>query len=82
MSVDAEFSVYWFFPDGTSECLLGYVPLKEAVLEARRRCDFPAVRAGFVARIIITDGGDFTVFEYKGGEVTWPAEFRGRKTNI
>lgn len=70
-----EFSVVQFFPDGQYEYLLRFVSLPEAVKKARdyTRPNRPAVLMGVIQRVIITDGGDMTVFEWERGKgVTWP----------
>jgi hypothetical protein len=70
----AEFSVVLFFPDGTYEYVKRFVGAKEAVRTAK---DYsrPLVLLGVIERIIITDGSDYTVFEWKAGEgVTFPAK--------
>jgi hypothetical protein len=68
-----EFSVYQFFPDGTYECVLRFADAKTAVETAKSYTDRPAALIGVIRRVIITDGGDFTNFEWKFGEgVTYP----------
>jgi hypothetical protein len=63
-----------FFPDGTYEYVKRFVGAEEAVRTAKDYSTRPAVLLGVIERIIITDGGDFTVFEWKAGEgVTFPA---------
>jgi hypothetical protein len=75
----AEFSVCQFFADGTHEYVRRYVTAKEAVEAARHYTQNVAVTMCVVERVIITDGGDDCVFEWKRGEgVTWPEEARGR----
>lgn len=73
----AEFSVVLFFPDGTYEYVKRFVGAEEAVRTAKdySTSTRPAVLLGFIKRIIITDGGDCTVFEWRAGEgVTFPAK--------
>lgn len=68
-----EFSVCQFFEDGTSEYVRRHVGAEEAVIAARHYTDSVAVKMGLVTRVIITDSGDFCVFEWKHGEgVTYP----------
>jgi hypothetical protein len=52
---------------------VGVVDAETAVTTAKRVTDSPAAQLGVVARVIITDGGDFTCFEWRAGEgVTFP----------
>jgi hypothetical protein len=70
-----EFSVCQFFINGTYEYVRRYVGAKEAVEAAAHYTNSVAVRMGIVERVIITDGGDFTVFEWKAGQgVTFPPQ--------
>jgi hypothetical protein len=74
-----EFSVCQFFEDGSTEYVRRFVGPKEAVEAAHRYTHNVAPKLGIVARVIITDGGDFCCFEWKRGEgVTFPLECRGR----
>lgn len=67
------FSVAQFFPNGTWEYVKRGVEAKEAVETAKDYSERPAAKIGIIRRIIITDGGDNTVFEWKFGEgVTFP----------
>lgn len=70
----AEFSVCQFFDDGTHEYVRRFVTAEEAVKAARHYTENVAARLGLVPRVIITDGGDCTVFEWvRGKGVTFPA---------
>ncbi len=60
-----EFSVYVFRPDGSYTRELSFVSSKRAVVWAKWLTEERAARNGEVAKIIITDGGDFTVFEWR-----------------
>ena len=63
-----EFSVWVFLADGSHVPVVRYTDPKRAVAMARG-----ATRSSGSSRIIITDGGDHTVFEWRRGEgVTWP----------
>ena len=74
-----EFSVCQFFRDGSYEYVRRYVGAEEAVKAAHHYSHSVGAQLGVVARVIITDGGDCTVFEWKRGEgVTFPPEARGR----
>jgi hypothetical protein len=67
-----EFSVYQFFDDGTYECVRQYVDAKEAVEAAHHYTHNVATMVGIIERVIITDGGDITCFEWtKGKGVTF-----------
>lgn len=73
------FSVVQFFDDDSYEYVRRYVGAEEAVKAAHHYTHNVATRLGLVARVIIEDGGGFTVFEWKRGEgVTFPPEARGR----
>lgn len=75
-----EFSVYQFFPDGTSERVREFVSMEEAVEGARHYCSSVGARMGTTVRVIITDGGDYTVFEWQYGQgVTFPPEVAGHQ---
>jgi hypothetical protein len=63
----AEFSVYQFFRNGDYEAVLRWVDCKTAILQVKALAESVAGAAGTTCRIIITDGGDYTVFEWKFG---------------
>lgn len=70
---DGEFSVCQFFDDGTYEYVRRNVDPREAVEAAKHYTTSVAAQMGFVVRVIITDGGDCTNFEWKRGEgVVYP----------
>jgi hypothetical protein len=70
---DGEFSVCQFFEDGSSEYVRRFVGAEEAVKAAHHYCNSVGAKLGFTNRVIITDGGDYTTFEWKHGEgVTFP----------
>jgi hypothetical protein len=67
------YHVYQFFPDDTSERILSYATAEEAVVCAKSRTQYPAALIGIIRRIIITDDGDHTCFEWQHGRgVTFP----------
>lgn len=68
MYEEGEFSVWQFFVDGTQERVRHMVSATEAMKAARHYTDNVASRMGITARVIITDGGDYTNFEWKKGE--------------
>ena len=70
-----EFSVWAFMPEGWHVPVARFVNARRAVELARRACD---VIGGVASRIIITDGGDHTVFEWRRGEgIVYPPEQPG-----
>jgi hypothetical protein len=67
-----EFSVRQFFDNGEHEYVRRFVSADEAVEAACHYITSVGARFGFVERVIITDGGDCTVFEWKKGiGITW-----------
>lgn len=70
---DTEFSVYWFDPDGHYHVERSFVDAETAVRLAFSLIERPATKLGMIRRVIITDGGDSTNFEWKHGiGVTYP----------
>lgn len=68
-----EFSVVQFFVDDSYEYVSRFMDGKQAVELAANLAHSVGGKIGTTKRIIITDGGDFTVFEWKFGEgVTFP----------
>ena len=67
-----EFSVYWTDRDGGQHEELRFVSAEHAMRAARRLTSGPG--AVFVRRVLITDGGDLTCFEWRDGRV----DFDGR----
>jgi hypothetical protein len=65
---DNEFSVWQFFKDGSYEKVRDHVSATDAMEAVRHYTDNVAVRMGITVRVIITDGGDSTCFEWKNGE--------------
>lgn len=73
-----EYSVCQFFPDGTHEYVRRFVTAEEAVKAANHYCQSVGAKMGMVDRVIITDGGDCTNFEWQRGKgVTYPTECTG-----
>jgi hypothetical protein len=58
----AEHSVVVFYRDGGYERIISFVGAREAVECAKSLTQSVAARLNMIARIIITDGGDFTNF--------------------
>jgi hypothetical protein len=73
MSNDKEFSVCIFYPDDTYEYVHRWITAEEAVKAAKSYTERPAALIGIIKRVIITDGDDFTNFEWIFGKgVTYP----------
>jgi len=70
---NGEFSVAVFFSDETYLYTRRWVDGETAVRAAKMHTETAAARLGAVRRVIITDGGDNTNFEWKYGEgITYP----------
>ena len=70
-----QFSIAVFYRDGGWHYIARWIDGKTAVREFRATCESPPARAGLFARIIATDGGDFTVLEWQHGVgYTFPPE--------
>ncbi len=65
---NGEYSVYQFFEDGTYERVRHGVDAESAVKAAKHYTDSVGAKLGTTTRVIITDGGDNTAFEWKRGE--------------
>jgi hypothetical protein len=63
-----EFSVYQFFEDGSYEKVREFVSAEEATKAAHHYTNNVASKLGIVKRVIITDGGDCTCFEWQYGK--------------
>lgn len=73
-----EFSLYWWDPQGCQHEELRYVDAGRAVDRAGTLSRGPAAQLGMVKRIMITDGGDYAVFEWTHEDgITFPPERRG-----
>jgi hypothetical protein len=59
------FSVCQFFEDDSYEYVRRFVDAKEAVEAAKHYTQSVGARIGTTKRVIITDGGDATVFEWQ-----------------
>jgi hypothetical protein len=62
------FSVYQFFDDDSWERVRHSVTAEEAVKAAYHYCHSAAARIGITRKVIITDNGDMTCFEWQYGE--------------
>ena len=75
-----EFSVYWWDPLGNWTREKHFVDIETALKTAKSFTERPAALIGVIRRVIITDGGDCMVFEWKFGEgVTFPPRKEGKK---
>lgn len=69
------FSVYQFFANGSYERVKYLVSAEEAVATAVALSRSVGARHGTTLRLIITDGGDSTTFEWvRGKGIVWPPE--------
>lgn len=62
------FNVVQFFPNGSYEYVRRGVPAEEAVKTAYHYSYSIGAQLGTTVRVIITDGGDSTNFEWRFGE--------------
>jgi hypothetical protein len=65
---EGEFSTCMFLRDGKYEYVRRWVDAKEAVEAAYHYANSVGARMGVVDKVIITDSGDNTVFEWKYGK--------------
>lgn len=63
-----EFSVYQFFEDGSYERVREFVSAEEAVTAAKHYTTSLGARLGTTQKVIITDGDDYTCFEWQYGK--------------
>lgn len=70
-----QFSVYAWDMYGAYERVEAFVDAQTAVEIAHRVAETVGAKLGLTQRIIITDGGDCTVFEWRHGKgVTFPPQ--------
>lgn len=68
-----EYATIQFFADDSYERVVEWVDAAEAVSVAKRLTDSIGARLGMTQRVIVTDGGDFTCFQWEYGKgVTYP----------
>ena len=73
MTASGEFNVVQFFEDGSYEYVRRGVDAKAAVEAAKHYTECVGAVLGTTRRVIITDGGDSTNFEWRYGEgVVYP----------
>ncbi len=63
-----EFSVYQFFPNDTYEEVVRFVGAEEAMRVSVNLIHSIGGRLGTTTRVIITDGEDFTCFDWEFGK--------------
>jgi hypothetical protein len=69
----SEFSVVEFYDNGYHACVERGLDAESAVKLAKRCADAAAATGEFVVKIIVTDGDNYTVFEWQHGKgVTFP----------
>ena len=77
------FNVVQFFPDDNYEYVARSLPLREAMYKVYDFINRPAALIGVIARVIITDAGDRTLFEWKFREgITFPSSPSIDKYNL
>lgn len=62
-----EFSVYQEFENGMQECVRTRVDAENAVKAAKHYTESVGAQIGTTKRVFITDGDDYTCFEWKHG---------------
>src|SRR5258705_10671023 len=68
-----DFSVVAFFDDGTHHYVERWLGRREALMLAWHCFRKQEAKSGSINRIIITDGDDYTVFEWnRDNGITWP----------
>ena len=78
--MDNEFSVYHYGFEDVQVAEKRFVSADEAMRTVAALIRSPAAQIGVMKRIIVTDGGDFTNFEWKYGEgITFPPELVGKE---
>lgn len=63
-----EFNVVEFYDDGYHAYVERWLDAESAVRLARRCTEKVAARQGWISKVIITDGGDDTVFVWEHGK--------------
>lgn len=81
-TTEGEFSVCQFFKNEEYEYVRRWVGPEEAMEAFQHYTHCVAAQVGITARVIITDGGDFTNMEWKFGEgITFPPEAVSKATS-
>lgn len=77
------FNVVWFDPNGVYEYVGRNLEPLEAIERAKSYTERPAALIGGIARVIVTDAGDRTVFEWKHGiGITYPTPAEGLRPEL
>lgn len=66
--MNTEFSVYQFFIDGSQETVHRFITARQAIMTVKGLMESIGGRIGTTQRIIITDGGDYIVWEWQFGK--------------
>lgn len=66
--ISEEFSVWKFYADGTNTPIHRFIGPLKAVTSAMECMNSEDALSGKIVKVIITDGGDFTNFEWRHGE--------------
>lgn len=75
-----EYSVVQFFVDDSYEKIVEFVDAEEAVRVAIQTARSVGARIGTTKRVIITDGGDFTAWDWQHGKgIVFPPEVAGKE---
>ena len=78
MTTSGEFSVFQFFSNDDCETVLANVDARTALTRAGELSRSVGGQIGTTQRIILTDAGDFTVFEWLFGKgVVFPPQPEG-----
>ena len=78
VETDGEFSVYQWFVNGTYERVLHLVDVNSAVVQACKLATSAGAKIGTTIRVMITDGGDCSCWEWVHGEgIVFPNELAG-----
>jgi hypothetical protein len=77
---EGEFSVFWWDPKDNYYAEKRHVGMQEAVETAKSLTTRPAALIGIIRKVAITDGGDFTNFQWEFGKgITYPTQADGCK---
>ena len=80
---NGEHSVCQFFEDGSYEYFVRFVDPETAVKKAIHCSTSVGAKLGTTVRVIITDGGDLTNWEWKKGEgIVFPPEVAGKPKEV
>jgi hypothetical protein len=78
VSDEETFNTVQFFEDGSYEYVRRNVSGQEAVEASHHYCTSVGARIGTTRRVIVTDSGDCTVFEWRFGEgIVYPTKAEG-----